>query len=148
MVFWIACVASLDLHELLLGLPAVLASVAFSFYAIRKLPIRFRPSLANLAEIWRVPGYVVIDLVRVLRVLALDLAGSRASSLFRAARWRANSDDPRELACRALAVAYATVSPNCVVVGIDHKRRQILFHQLKKSPISEMMRRLGAGAAR
>lgn len=148
MVFWIACVASLHRDELLVGAVAVVASVAFSFYAIRKLPIRFRPSLRNLAEIWRLPWSVAVDLALVLRVLAMDFAGSRAPSLFRAIRWRANSDDPRDMARRALAVAYTTVSPNCVVVGIDRKRRWMLFHQLKKSPVSEMTRRLGAGSDR
>ena len=147
-VFWIACVANFHRDELLVGAPAVLASAGFSFYALGKLSLRFRPSLRDLAEIWRLPWSVVVDLALVLRVLALDLAGSRAPSLFRAVRWRANSYDPQDVARRALAVAYTTVSPNCVVVGIDRKRQRMLFHQLKRSPLSEMTRRFGAGSGR
>ena len=148
MVFWVACVANFHLHEMLLGLPAVLGATAFSFFAIRKLPIRFRPAMRDVAEIVRLPANVAVDLALVLWVLLLDLMGRRAPGLFRSSAWRANSDDPRDLARRALAVAYTTVSPNCVVVGIDRDRRQILFHQLKKDPLPEMTRRLGAGRAR
>jgi multisubunit Na+/H+ antiporter MnhE subunit len=146
MLFWIACVGSFQKHELLLGIAAVLLSTWFSFYAIRRLPIRFQPRLTNLLEAWRVPGYVIKDVAIVLGVLARDLLGWRAPSLFRSAPWRANSKSPRDLARRALAVAYATISPNCVVIGIDRERGQMLFHQLKAAPVSAMTQRLGAGA--
>lgn len=147
-VFWVACVASFRVHELVLGAPAVAVSVGFAFFAIRKLPIRFRPGVRDVAEAVRLPGNVVVDLRRVLWVLALDLTGRRAAALFRAAAWRANGDDARDLARRVLAVAYGSASPNCVVVGIDRERQQILIHQLKKAPLTAMMRRLGAGEAR
>jgi len=145
-VFWFACVANFHAQDMILGAPSVLLAVVFSFYAIRKLPIRFRPSLADLVEIWRLPAYVVIDLGLVLLVLARDFAGRRAPSLFRSAPWRANSSSPEDLARRA--VASTTVSPNCIVIGIDRERRQFLFHQLKASPVSVMTRQLGAGEPR
>jgi multisubunit Na+/H+ antiporter MnhE subunit len=148
MLFWVACVASFKTHELLLGLPSALLSTGFSFYAIRRLLIRFRPTFANLLECWRLPGYVAKDLIVVLVVLARDLAGWKAPSLFRSARWRANSKSARDLARRALAVAYGTVSPNCVVVGIDREQGQILFHQLRRSPLTATTERLGAGAGK
>jgi len=147
-VFWFACVANFHAQDMILGAPSVLLAVVFSFYAIRKLPIRFRPSLASILEIWRLPAYVVIDLGQVLLVLARDFAGRRAPSLFRSAPWRANSSSPGDLARRALAVASTTVSPNCIVIGIDRERRQFLFHQLKASPVSVMTRQLGAGEPR
>lgn len=146
MLFWIACVASLHKDELILGVPAVLLSAGFSFFAISKVPIRFRPSLANLLDGWRLPWYVIQDLALVLWVLAKDLLGQRAPSLFRSAPWRANSKSARDLARRALAVAYSTVSPNCIVIGIDRERGQMLFHQLHRSPLPAMTQRLGAGA--
>jgi multisubunit Na+/H+ antiporter MnhE subunit len=148
MLFWMTCVGTFEKDELLLGIPAAFLSTAFSFYAIRRLPIRFRPSLTNLLEAWRLPAYVAKDLVVVLWVLARDLAGWRAPSLFRSAPWRANSKSPGDLARRALAVAYSTVSPNCVVIGIDRERGQMLFHQIQASPVPAMTQRLGAGAGR
>ncbi len=146
MLFWVACVASRAAHELLLGIPSAILSAWFSFYAIRRLPIRFRPTPGNLLECWRIPGEVAKDLVVVLGVLVADLAGRRAPSLFRAVPWGANSKSPNDLARRALAVAYETVSPNCVVVGIDRKQGLMLFHQLRRSQLTAMTERLGRGA--
>jgi len=148
MLFWVACVASFATHELLLGIPSALVATWFSFYAIRQLPVRFRPTLMDLLQAWHLPGYIAKDLLVVLGVLASDLAGRRAPSLFRTTPWRANAESPRDMARRALAVAYATVSPNCVVVGIDREQGRMLFHQLKASPVSVMMQRLGAGGGK
>lgn len=145
MLFWVACAGSSEIHELLLGMAAAFLSTAFSFYAIRRLPIRFRPTFTDLLQCWRLPAYVATDVAVVLGVLARDLAGWRAPSLFRSAPWRANSKSARDLARRSLAVAYSTVSPNCVVVGIDREQGEMLFHQVKASPVPEMTRRLGAG---
>ena len=36
---------------------------------------------------------------------------------------------------RALAIAYTTITPNFVVVGIDKERAQLVYHQIKQSPI-------------
>lgn len=148
MLFWVACVSSLAAHELLLGIPSAFLSTWFSFYAIRRVPIRFRPTLSNLLEGWRIPGEMAKDLVVVLGVLAADLAGRRAPSLFRSAPWGANAKSPNDLARRALAVAYETVSPNCVVIGIDREQGQMLFHQLRRSPLTAMTEHLGAGAGK
>lgn len=147
MVFWIACVASLHTDELLVGIPSVLLSVAFSFYSIRKLPIRFRPTLASLLTIWRLPWNIAADLVQVLWVLAKDLSGRPASAIFRSAPWYPVSPSPQDIARRTLAVAYTTVSPNCIVLGIDRRRGQILFHQLKADELPTLTRQLGAGDA-
>ncbi len=145
-IFWVACVSTVHLHELMVGLIAVLLAVSSCLYVVRTLPLRFRPTLREIAQIWRLPACVVIDLIQITGVLFVDLAGRRAPSLFRSARWGPVANDGRDTAKRALAVAYTTVSPNCIVVGIDCGRGQILFHQLKKSPLSAIMRNLGAGA--
>jgi hypothetical protein len=145
-VFWVACVSTVHLHELLVGMGAVLLSVSSCLFVVRTLPLQFRPTLEEVAQIRRLPAYVVIDLIQITRVLILDLAGHRAPSLFRSAPWSPNKNNGRDTAKRALAVAYTTISPNCIVVGIDCGRGQILFHQLKKSPVATMMRNLGSGA--
>jgi multisubunit Na+/H+ antiporter MnhE subunit len=147
MIFWIACVATFRAPELYVGIPATLLTAAFCLFAVRKLPIRFRPTLTELLELWRLPWYVVQDLAVIIGVLILDCAGRRAPSLFRSAPWRANADNGHDTARRALAVAYTTISPNCVVIGIDRERRQFFFHQLKAAGLPIMTRRLGAGEA-
>jgi multisubunit Na+/H+ antiporter MnhE subunit len=147
-VFWVACVSTVRSHELLVGLGAVLLSVGSCLFVIRTLPLQFCPTLGEIAQIWRLPAYVAVDLIQITLVLILDLAGRRAPSLFRSAPWGPVRNDCRDTAKRVLAVSFTTVSPNCIVVGIDCGRGQMLFHQLKKSPVSAMTRNLGAGAER
>lgn len=147
-VFWTACVASFSAHELIIGIPATALSVAFCLFVVHKLELRFRPSLADLAEIWRLPWYVTVDVAQVVWVLLQDLAGKRAPSLFRATPWRVNEDSGRGTARRVLAIAYTTVSPNLIVVGIDCEHGQLLFHQLVASKVPVMTRNLGAGDGR
>lgn len=142
--FWIACVNGFKFHELLLGIPAVIASVAFAFYAIRNVPIRFRPNLRDVVQVWTLPWNAAVDVAQVLWVLLRDLTGQPAGSLFRSAPWQPTQQTAHGTAQRALAVAYTTVSPNCVVIGIDCERGQIFFHQLSPSPLPQMTRKLGA----
>lgn len=144
-VFWLAFVADLRPDDMYVGIPALILSLAFAFFAIRNLPIRFRPTLRDLAQVWRLMVDVPTDVGRIFWVLLLDLAGRRAESLFRAAQWRPVEATPHATALRALAVGYTTVSPNCVVIGIDRERRRIFFHQIMDSPLSRMTRNLEAG---
>lgn len=147
-VFWLACVATVRPHEIFVGIGAVIVSAAFAMFVVSTLPLRFRPSLPDLAQIWRLPWNVAVDLAQILLVLLLDFGGQRAPSLFRAAHWGPVHNNGPDTAKRALAVSYTTVSPNMVVVGIDCGRGQILFHQLKKSGVPKMTRNLGAGGGR
>ena len=148
MGFWIACVSSVRLHELLVGVAATVVSTAFSIFVIRTLPLHFRPTFSQVAEIWRLPWNVAVDLAQVIFVLLLDFAGRSAPSLFRATRWRPVASDGTETASRTLATAYTTISPNMVVVGIDCERRWMLFHQISKSEVPAMTQRLGAEPGR
>ena len=143
-VFWVACVSTLRLDELLVGLGAVLLSVSSCFFVVSTLPLQFRPKLREIAQVWRVPGSALLDLIQIALVLVLDFAGRRAPSLFRSAPGGPVENNGRDTAKRALAGSSATVSPNCIVVGIDCGRRQVLLHQLKKSAVPKIVRNLGA----
>lgn len=147
-LFWTACVASFSAHELIIGIPATVLSAAFCLFVVHKLELRFRPGLADLAEIWRLPWYVTLDVAQVVWMLLLDLAGQRAPSLFRSVPWRENQNSGRGTARRVLAIAYTTVSPNMIVVGIDCEHGQMLFHQVLATKVPRMTQRLGAGGGR
>lgn len=144
-IFWIACTASVHAHELGAGIPAVLLSATFSAFAVRKLPIIFRPAASDLAQIWQLPWSVMKDVVLVTEVLLARLVGRPAPSLFRSAPWRENSQTGEETARRTLATAYTTISPNMIVIGIDRAHGQIFFHQLRPDAVPRLLRRLGAG---
>jgi multisubunit Na+/H+ antiporter MnhE subunit len=146
-VFWVACVATFHVHEMIVGVPSVVLSVFSCLFVVRKLPIQFRPSLADLIQVWRLPWYIVSGLVEIALVLARDFAGHRAPSLFRSAPWRYVADNGEDVAKRTLAIGFTTVAPNFVIVGIDRKRRQMLFHQVQKSGVPVMAQRLGAGGS-
>ncbi|HEY1807203.1 MAG TPA: hypothetical protein VGG42_01515 [Acidobacteriaceae bacterium] len=147
-IFWIACVSNLKPHEMIVGIPATLLSVAFCLFTVHKLPLKFRPTLAELAEVWRLPLYAAVDLTQIVWVLLKDLAGRPAPSLFRSVPWRENAATGRATARRVLATSYTTVSPNFIVLGIDCQQGQILFHQLTEAPVPAMTQRFGAGEAR
>ncbi|MGB9029530.1 MAG: hypothetical protein WCC27_05365 [Acidobacteriaceae bacterium] len=145
-IFWLACVADLNPHDMILGAPAVILSVAFSFFTIRSLPIRFRPLLNDLFQVWRLPWYIFSDLAQISWVLMKDFTGQPAASLFRSVPWGPVADNGMDTAKRTLAVAYTTAAPNFMVVGIDAQRGQMLFHQVQKSRVPIMTQRLGAGS--
>ena len=147
-VFWIACVATFHVHEMLVGAGAVTLALGFSIFVVRTLPLHFRPTLRDLLQLWRLPGYMVIDVVQVTLVLVQDLLGKPAPSLFRATQWDPVGEDGRSVAKRALAIAGTTISPNFIVIGIDCESRRMLFHQLKDTPVPRMTQQLGAGAGR
>jgi hypothetical protein len=144
-VFWVACVSTFHIHEMIVGMPAVLLAVISCLFVVRKLPIQFRPSLADLLQVWRLPWYMVSGLVEIALVLARDFAGRRAPSLFRSAYWRHVAENGEDIAKRTLAIGFTTVAPNFVIVGIDREQHQMLFHQVQRSGVPIMTQRLGAG---
>jgi hypothetical protein len=144
--FWLAFVANLTADDLYVGIPAVLLSIAFSFFAIRRMPIRFRPTPSDVAQVWRIPWYIVSGLAEIGIVLLKDFFGKRAESLMRAAPWGPCGDDGHDVALRTLAIACTTVAPNFIIVGIDREQGRMLFHQVQKSSVPIMTQRLGAGS--
>lgn len=147
-VFWVACVSTVHLHEMLLGLGALAVSVTFTVFVIRTLPLRFSPSAPDLAQAWRLPWSIADDSLQIVLVLLCDVFGHPAGSHFRSVGYRHTSDSGADTARRTLAVATSTISPNCIIVGIDTDRRQMLFHQLKRSPVPRITQRLGAESGR
>lgn len=146
MSFWVASVASLKPHEILVGILATLLATALSTFILRTLAISFCPSLRDLTQVWRLIWYAFSGTVEIILVLLRDLAGRPAPSLFRSAPYFAVTSTGRDIAKRVLAIAYTTVAPNFVVVGIDRKRGQLLFHQVEASKVPRMTQKLGAGS--
>ena len=98
-----------------------------------------------VAQIWRLPKYVVTGTWEVLAVLARQvLLRKPAESLFHAVPFEVGADDDESAMRRALAIAYTTATPNFVVVGIDREKALLVYHQIRHSPIPEMTKRLGA----
>ena len=98
-----------------------------------------------VAQIWRLPKYIVTGTWEVLAVLARQIfLGKPAESLFHAVPFDVGADDDQSAMRRALAVGYTTATPNFVIVGIDREKGLLVYHQIRHSPIPEMTKRLGA----
>jgi hypothetical protein len=66
-----------------------------------------------------------------------------APSLFYSVPFDAGGDDDESSFRRALAIAWTTATPNFVVVGIDRERGLLVYHQIRRSDVPEMTKRLG-----
>ncbi len=147
-LFWVIFVGSFAVHELLIGVIATLVATLGFFIINLQYPAKFSPSLNEMLSLWRIPWYLVSDTCKIFAVAARDLLGIKhAGSLFRTVQFEAGSkNDSRAVARRVLAVAYTTITPNTVVLGVNASDQKMLLHELVNSPLPKMAGDLGARA--
>ncbi len=145
LLFWAALVGQASLPELAAGAAAaILSSYAWSLSA-RRSRVAFRPRLRWLAEAWRIPKAMLVGTWQIFSVLARQLLWRQpAPSLFLSVPFEVGGADPASAARRALAVAYNTVTPNFIVVGIDRQRGRLVYHQLQRGAVFKLTANLGA----
>ncbi len=142
---WILFVASVHLREMLLGLLTTLAATVFCVFVWRSRQRHLKLRVRDVAQCWRIPWLLLSDAGVITWVLFKDLLHiSPAKSLYRVTGFESSRNDPVAMARQVLAVAYTTVSPNSIVLGIDENSRRMLFHQLERSEVSKMTLNLGA----
>ncbi len=146
-LLWALLTSGFKAQESLLGVFAAIFAALVYLLIRRKSGRIFDPSLRNVLEAWRLPWYLLSGSWEIVKLLVEDLLGiEKAGSFYRSVSFDVgDSEDPRDIARRALATAYTTVAPNFIVVGIDARRKQLLFHQLSKSSVPKMTKNLGAG---
>ena len=142
---WILFVGKIGWNELLAGgMASGLAATAARIVWAQHIA-GFRGNLGWLLEMWRLPIYAVTGTAEIFAVLFRQLFGGKpAESLVLAVPFDAGGDDDESAARRALAVAYTTSTPNFIVIGVDMKRRQLVYHQIERSPILQITKDLGA----
>jgi multisubunit Na+/H+ antiporter MnhE subunit len=144
-VTWFLLVGRLGTDELWGAIPGSLLAALATWVVFEQHVVGFSDRAGHLLEAWRLPGYMITGTLEIFRVLLRQLfAGKPASSLLLAVPYDALGDDPGDAAKRALAIAYTTSTPNFIVLGIDHRRGTLVFHQIERGPIMEMLKRLGA----
>ena len=145
-LLWIVLTGTFAVHELLLGIFAALLSTLGLWIINIKYPARFRPTLGELLAFWRLSWYLLSGAGEVWLVAARDLFGGKpAESVFRLAEFEAGEpEDPHDTARCVLATAYTTVAPNFIVLGVNSRERKLLFHQIERSAVPRMTKRLGA----
>ncbi len=145
-VLWIMFVGTFSTHELMVGVVATVLAVVGMCVIDVQYPARFSPKLAELLSLWRLPWYLVSGTFSVLKIAMTDLVRTdKAESLFLIVPFNAGAKEgARAVARRVLAVVYSTMTPETIVLGININTKQMLYHELKRSPLPEMTRDLGA----
>ncbi len=141
---WLLLVDTTARAEVLLGVGVGLLAAATATWLQAANFARFAPHWGELMQAWRIPWYLIEDTVIAFRVLGDRLMGRRLESAVRCVDFDAVADDPHSAAQRALVIGLNTIPPNSIVIGIDRKKKQLVFHQLKRRPVPLMMKKLGA----
>ena len=141
---WMLFAATVKVQEVVLG--AVASFVATAAVTVVKAAnfARFAPYWAELAQAWRIPGYIITDTSKILVVLIRHLLGQPAGSFIRSVNFDAGGGDPHSAGRRALAIILTSLPPNSVVFGIQREPGKTIFHQIQRSGVPAMTQRLGA----
>ncbi|MEO8725604.1 MAG: hypothetical protein ABI383_05730 [Acidobacteriaceae bacterium] len=145
-VCWIIFVGTFSQWELVVGAGAALLGGVGICVVESQDSAHFCPTLRAWLSLWRVPWYVLSDTREILWDVVRDLLGGRkADSVFRLATFAAGEErDPQDTGRRVLAVAYTTMTPSIVVLGVNVRDRYMLFHQIERTGIPKMTQALGA----
>lgn len=133
--------------ELLVGLLMAGAATAFGCFVGRssKLEVTFR--WMDVKQAWRIPWYAVVDSWAITEVLLRDLfGGARAEGVYRVWGYAGGERDPVKVGRAVLVTAYSTATPNSIVIGVDMAESRMLFHQMKRTEMTDMGRELGVKA--
>lgn len=142
---WLLFTGSAARDEMLVGVPAIALSIWFLILLERHQPKEVRLRLVDVLQGWRIVGSIFVDLFVVTVALVRDLSGrAPVASLYRAVRFEARDNRAEHIGRGVLVTAYSTAAPNMIVLGIDPESSLMVYHELKRSPIGELMKRLGA----
>ena len=142
---WSLYVGKIQADEALFGAAAAAIAAFAARVVFEKHIAPLRAQWRSVAQAWRLPKELLVGTWQILAALARQLfLGRRAESLFFGVPFDPGGDDDESAFRRALAIALTCATPNSVVIGIDREHRLLLFHQVWRSPVAEMTRRLGA----
>lgn len=150
-LLWIVLVGGIRHNEMLVGVGVVFLSCAFTYKVQQIETLRADFHIADIAQGWRVPWYIMSGVYEIVLILLKDLLGiKKADSFYRVSGFKTSKSDPQLVARRILATFYTTMAPNFIVIGIDFRQSRMLFHQLQRSGVPQMTKALGArpGATR
>lgn len=143
-LLWMFFVSMTRRAELYAGLAAALIGAVADWVVKAQDFAKFRPRWSQLALICWEPWYALTGTAAILKALARKLLGKPSEAQFRAVKIDAGGDDAESAARRALMVAYMTMTPNSIVIGIDRDTRRMLIHQLSPTGTPMIARALGA----
>jgi multisubunit Na+/H+ antiporter MnhE subunit len=144
-LLWFLYVGKLQPDEAIFGAVASAIAAFAGKIVFEKHVAPLRAEWRNVAEIWRLPKYLVVGGWEILAVLFKQVFLRKpAESLFFSVPFDAGGDTDEDAFRRALAVGYTTATPNFVIIGVDRAHGRLVYHQIQKSEVPEMTKRLGA----
>jgi hypothetical protein len=139
---WFLFVYQASLWEALTAAGAAALTLFSLEEARRHEPLRFRPRAHWVAQTWRLPKAIAVDVWLLIKFLACRLTGKRRRGLFQLVPFQSPTKGPRGAAQRALVVLLGTTPPNFVVVEFNMQESYLMVHQLKKTPVPRMIREI------
>jgi Multisubunit Na+/H+ antiporter, MnhE subunit len=143
-LLWMLFVSNPSRGEFYAGAAVALAGTIADWVVKRQEFAKFRPRLAQLALVLWEPWYALTGTAAILKALARKLLGKPSEARFRAVAIDAGGDDAESHARRALLVAYITLTPMSIVVGIDCDQKKMLVHEISPTPTPRIAKKLGA----
>ena len=144
LALWMMYVSNPTLPELYIGIIVCILGVIGSTIIRASGFAKFKARPLWIALFLLEPWYVLVGMSRLGASLVRALAGKSSQARFRAVGFEAGGDDAESSARRTLTVAYLTIPPDTVIVGIDREHKQILLHEIQETPIPLIARILGA----
>ena len=141
---WMAYTCSPSAAEWIAGSAiALLAAIpALAFASCGRL--QFKPNWKMLAEARHIPWNAITGCGQVGMALCSQLfTSSGADNQLAMIPFQTRPRNGRTAAARTLALLYSSITPNFIVLGYDIPGGRMLFHQVRKAPVSPMTRRLG-----
>lgn len=143
-LLWMLFVSQAAQGEILVGIAAALVTVTALEASKHAEPLRFRPPLRALAQAWRIPGLILPGTWTLVEELAARILGRRSRSALLLTRFTPHGAASRVSGIRALAVIFVTLPPNFLIIGIDPESNLMLYHQVRREPVPEIIHRLEA----
>lgn len=141
---WMLFVSLLQMNEFAAGIAAALIGLLGDAVVKATDFARFRPRVRHLLLILTEPWYVITGTASIFWALAKRIAGQKSDGELKVVPFDAGGDDVDSAARRALAVAYTTIPPNFIVVGIDRERNYMMVHQVSPTGTPWITKQLGA----
>jgi multisubunit Na+/H+ antiporter MnhE subunit len=136
---WMLFVDKAALHEVIAGLGgAVLAATASEVVRGNHHP-RFWPHIRWFLELWRVLKDILDGCILLTRCLITGCPG-----ILRQTHFEFGGQDRYSAARRALAIAFGSIAPNSIIIGIDQRTGLLLVHLADHAPLPKIARLLGA----
>jgi len=141
---WMMYTSSPRLSDLYAGFLFAALGVFGSFLIRGSGFAAFRPRTRWIALGFMEPWYVLIGSYRLAASLIRALLNRPSLARFHAIPFDTGGDDPESSTRRTLTIAYLTIPPDSVVVGIDRHVHELLLHEIQPSPLPLIARELGA----